>query len=374
MAKTKILYLISGKYFDNEHRKLLSVIRNLDPGKYDFNIVCSENQMLLTYLKHYNIPVYVIELPGRISSKYSGMLSKLHAGEKFNIVHSFGYNAGIFSRHMKKTGPLIKCIHSPSPYLYIEKENFVSRQITKSTEQYLSQFTDVLICENNIDKKLAVKNKYAEKSKIAVIPNSVNIEAFANRKKNFELLGSLGLEKNNFVIGNVSNFDEYDNQHVIIRAAYYLVKKFPLARFLFIGEGRYLSRMKDLVKYSALNDHVIFLNEMENIKDYFSVIDMFILADLCGGSSTILLEAMAARLPIICSLSSSYMQIAKYDVNSLTFDPTDMDDLFEKAVYLIGNKELRESLAQNAMIEATQFDDSVVYPKIESIYTGDFIF
>lgn len=374
MAKTKILYIVSGNSYDNDQRKLLSVIRSLDPNKFECNVVCSENLLLLTHLKKYDIPVYVIDLPSGIRTKFSSLISKLHSGEKFNIVHSFGYNAGLYSRLLKKAAPEVKCIHSPSPYTYIEQENFLGKQVTKSTKQYLSQFTDALICENNIDKKLALKNKYADKNRITVIPCSVDIEKFANKKKKTELLSSLGLNKNDFVIGNISNFDKYDNQQVIIRAAYYLVRKFSNVRFIFIGEGRNLVRMKDLAKYSGLEKNVIFLKENENLSDYYPLMDLFVLADLHGGSSSILLEAMASRLPIICSLSSSYMQIAKYDINSLTFDPSDMDDLFEKTVYLTGSEEIRQKIAQNAMIEATQFDDSVVYPKIESIYTGEYIF
>ena len=99
--------------------------------------------------------------------------------------------------------------------------------------------------------------------------------------------------------------------------------------------------------------------------------DLFILSDSMGGSQSILLEAMASGLPVICSLSGSYLDITKDDHNSLTFDPSDMDDIFEKTGFIIENKERRELIAQNAMIDATQYDDSVIFPRIEALYRNE---
>ena len=45
-----------------------------------------------------------------------------------------------------------------------------------------------------------------------------------------------------------------------------------------------------------------------------------------------------------------------------------MDDLFRKVSAMYQSKELREELAQNAMIESTQYDVSETVPRIEQVY------
>ena len=97
--------------------------------------------------------------------------------------------------------------------------------------------------------------------------------------------------------------------------------------------------------------------------------DLFILADKWGGSACVLLEAMASKLPIICSTAAEYMPFSKNKLSLIPFDPNDMDDLFQNIDYLYQNKEQRETLAQNAMIESTQYDDSEIIPKVESVYS-----
>ena len=368
MGKIKILYIIGGENFDNRHRKFLSVIRNLDAGKYEFNIVCSENLLLMDYLKSYDVPVYLLSLPSRISSRYTNLINKLYLGEKFDIVHSFDYISGIYSRLLKKFNPEVKCIHSTESLITIERKGVFTKQIVKSTMQYYSLFTDRMISENDNDKKLAVKNKYIEKLNASVIPASVQVSRFGNLKKNYTLLTDIGFSKENFIIGCAAPFEDNNNQQLIIRTAYYIVKKYPQIRFLFIGDGKNLNNMKEFANTSGILDFCSFVFEKENIEDYYSIMDLFIAPDKWGGSAYTLFEAMASRLPIICSTAAEYSAFSRHKHSLVSFDPEDMDDLFDNIDYYYQHREERDEIAQNAMIEATQYDDSVIFPMVENVY------
>ena len=45
-----------------------------------------------------------------------------------------------------------------------------------------------------------------------------------------------------------------------------------------------------------------------------------------------------------------------------------MDDLFQKISVLYQSSELREKIAQNAMIESTQYDESEIVPQVQRVY------
>ncbi len=178
----------------------------------------------------------------------------------------------------------------------------------------------------------------------------------------------LGLNENNFIVGNISRFDEQKNQKLILQTAYFLIRKYPQIRFLFVGAGKNLKNMQDLARESKLEDFVIFAGEQENLKDYYSIFDIFVFPSLWEGMPYVLLEAMASRLPIICSYLPNLLEVIKPDHSALIIDPRDMDDLFRKISALYQNSELREELAQNAMIESTQYDVTETVPQIEQIY------
>ncbi len=84
--------------------------------------------------------------------------------------------------------------------------------------------------------------------------------------------------------------------------------------------------------------------------------------------SYILLEAMASRLPIICSDIPANREVIKHNYSALTIEPDDMDDLFRKIQNLYLNPDLRNMLAQNAMIDSTQYDETEAVAKVENVY------
>ena len=187
-------------------------------------------------------------------------------------------------------------------------------------------------------------------------------------KKNSELISRLGFSSDNFIIGNISRFDEQKNQQLILQAAYFLVRKYPQMRFVFVGSGKHLEQMRDLARDSKLEEYVVFAGEQENLVDFYSIFDIFVFPSLWEGMPYVLLEAMASRLPIICSRLPNLLEVVKSDYSAFTINPRGMDDLFRKISAMYQSKELREELAQNAMIESTQYYISETVPKIEHVY------
>ncbi len=63
------------------------------------------------------------------------------------------------------------------------------------------------------------------------------------------------------------------------------------------------------------------------------------------------------------------MEIIKDNYSALTINPHNMDDLFQKILVLYQDKELSEKIAQNAIIESTQYDESEMVKKYEAVYS-----
>jgi len=91
----------------------------------------------------------------------------------------------------------------------------------------------------------------------------------------------------------------------------------------------------------------------ESVQDFYKSADIFIFASTCENLPNILLEAMAAGLPI---LSSSYGPMPEVLGNAgIYFDPLSPVDIRNKLIQLIENKKLRSEIALNAYQKAQQF-------------------
>jgi glycosyltransferase involved in cell wall biosynthesis len=365
--KIRILELIDKSFLGGGQKNILSIARNINRDIFDITVAAGGNGSFFNELMKSDIKFHRIELPKIFRSRYLKYLTDFHLGKKFHIIHSHGGVAGFYSRILKKHNPDVKIVHTIHGIHYLNSD-FLRKFLSLSVEQYLVQFTDITICETKTDYINALKHKIADRDKTRIISNGVDLSRFSNLRKNFELKRSLGFKNNDFIIGNISRFDEQKNQQLILQCAYYLIRKYPDMRFVFVGDGRYLGSMKDLAISSGINEYAVFTGEKENIEDYYSIFDIFVLPSFWEGMPYALLEAMAARLPIICSNIPSLLEVVKEGYSALTVNPANMDELFRKISLLYENHWYRNMLSQNAAIEATLYDEQETVRNTEAVY------
>lgn len=368
MGKIKVLELIDGGFLGGGQTNILSILRNIDRTKFDVSVAAKGSGGFEHEVTKYNVPFYPLNLPKILRHRYLDTLQKVQDSETFDIIHSHGGVGGFYGRLMKKHNPNIRSVHTIHGIHYLNIDSFLMKNASKSIEQYLVQFTDKTICVSHSDYTTAISNRIADESKTVVIQNGIDISKYVNEGKNPPIMDELGLTKENFIIGNVSRFDVQKNQKLIIQASYYLVKKYPEMRFVLVGDGKLLKQMKQYAKESNLSDVVIFAGEKENLHDYYSIFDVFVLPSLWEGMPYALLEAMASKIPVICSNIPNHLEIIKNNYSALTVNPHLMDDFFHKISLLYQNEELRCKLFVNAYNEVQKYDEKEMTKMIEDVY------
>jgi glycosyltransferase involved in cell wall biosynthesis len=370
LTKIKVLELIDGGFLGGGQTNVLSIISNLDTEKFEVSVAAMGGGKFEEAVTKLGVKFYPVELPKLLRSRYLRKLEKLLDIKKFDIVHSHGGVAGFYGRLLKKHHSQIKSIHTIHGIHYINKESFWVRNISKTIEQYLVQFTDITICVTLNDLKVAVENRIAEKSNTVVIHNGIDISKFGRQPKNERLMNEFSLSPENFIVGNISRFDIQKNQKLIIQASYYLSKRFPEMKFVLVGDGQYLKQMKEYAAESNLEDVVIFTGERNDTKDFYSLFNIFVLPSYWEGLPYVLLEAMASQLPVICSKIPNHLEVVKNNYSALTINPHEMDDLFQRILVLYQNPEMRASLGENAYNEVKKFNEKEMVNKISRIYDG----
>jgi glycosyltransferase involved in cell wall biosynthesis len=141
-------------------------------------------------------------------------------------------------------------------------------------------------------------------------------------------------------------------------------------KFVLVGDGKYLKQMKEYAAESNLEDVVMFTGERNDTKDFYSLFDLFVLPSYWEGLPYVLLEAMASKLPVICSNIPNHLEVVNNNVSAFTINPYEMDDLFQRIVVLFQNPELRQKLGDNAYKEVQKFDEKEMVNKISKIYEG----
>lgn len=112
----------------------------------------------------------------------------------------------------------------------------------------------------------------------------------------------LGVQQDTYVVGNVGRLHPDTDQATLIRGFAQAFAQLPAGSLLTImGSGRLESSLKGLAAELGIADRVRFLGQVPNGHRYFKAFDVFALTCDCEPFGMLLLEAMAAGVPVICT-------------------------------------------------------------------------
>lgn len=149
------------------------------------------------------------------------------------------------------------------------------------------------------------------KDRIETLYNRIDIKAtqdvFVSKKQAREYLG---IPQNCWVVGNVGRLHHDKDQATLIRGFKIALPKLPKNSLLVImGAGPLESELNMLTQTLSLESHVKFTGNIPDGKKYFKAFDMFALTSDHEPFGMVLLEAMAAGLPIVCSNSGGGAEV-----------------------------------------------------------------
>ena len=217
-------------------------------------------------------------------------------------------------------------------------KNKLVQNFGPTVEYFTAKHSDLTIAMSQyLKKRLKSKNI----SHVQEIPHGVDLSLFKPRKERKEyIVYTGGIEKNDGVL-------------LVPQAAKKILKRYPREKFLFVGEGRALANLKNMVKEEDLENHFIFKGWVDHkeIPQYLSRSKIGLVTSLKStateASSTLLAnEYMAMELPIVIPNLDGMVGQAGNGTRGLILKYGDTEDLADKLIMLLDNKKLREKLGK----------------------------
>lgn len=139
--------------------------------------------------------------------------------------------------------------------------------------------------------------------RIETLYNRIDIEALQAEQITREAAREyLGLPLSAWVVGNVGRLHPDKDQVTLIRGFAQALPKLPSGSLLMImGTGRLDATLKSLANELGISGSVHFCGQVPNGRRYFKAFDVFALSSDHEPFGMVLLEAMAAGVPIVCS-------------------------------------------------------------------------
>jgi phosphatidylinositol alpha-mannosyltransferase len=198
-----------------------------------------------------------------------------------------------------------------------------------------------------------------------VLPNGVNDTAFAAAEPLPELV-----DHDRPLLLFVGRLEPRKGVDVLVRAFLRVRAEVPGVRLCVVGEGPDRERYQQMVPPSIRPD-ALFVGSVdpEELPRYHASADVFISPALGGESfGIVLLEAMAAGLPVVASDIPGYRTVLNNGRQGRLVSPNDAFAAAEAVTTLLANEKLRLAMGAEGRRTAAEYSWPVIGRRIEEVY------
>lgn len=139
-------------------------------------------------------------------------------------------------------------------------------------------------------------------------------------------------------------------------------------KLIIVGDGPERSRLEAMSASSG--GQVVFAGQTNDVQTFYAIAEVFALPSHSEGSPNVLLEAMAANLPIVATAVGGVPEMVEHNESALLVPPNDPSALAAAIATLLTDKDLAQRLAKDASsLVETQYNPETYARSLLEIYS-----
>lgn len=234
-----------------------------------------------------------------------------------------------------------------------ERELIRAKQIPMSVMYRFGKAVPIAISKE-IQKRLITY--YGLKSKPIVINNPVDIKRFEVTRK----------EHQGIVIVTAGRLTEQKNQQFLVEIMRDLCRDNENIRLLILGDGPQKDTLTDYIKKTGMCIKIQLTGNVDDVENYFARSDLFALCSTYEGLPLVILEAMAAGLPIISTDVGGVKDVIGQC--GILVTAGNKEEYKAALKRLIADESLRKELGERAHDNAAKYDSSIIAQEYSNVY------
>jgi len=256
-----------------------------------------------------------------------------------NIIYTANYHELIPLTPLLKTMglPVVDHMHDPPPAILFQRMMFrfwdlpVSKYITTSQD---------------VQKRL--ERLGGDSDKILVLHNGIDVPLFQRGiQHSNHFVEQYGWPPESVILGMTGQMIEAKGHLDLIEAVQQLHKDYPNVRLVIGGkqEASFYQRLISEVENRDLSDTIVFSGWQEDIRDFYSDIDIFVLPSRHDeGFGLVVAQAMAMGLPVVATRSGGVSEVVEDRVTGFLIKKNSPSEIANAISRLVKSKTLRQSM------------------------------
>lgn len=273
------------------------------------------------------------------------------------IVHTHTSKAGVLGRLAARLAGVPVVVHTFHGHVFSDYWGPVMSNIPVVIERLMARLTTVIVTVSETVRSELVAHRIAPAEKIHVLPLGLELEVFMScAARRGEFRTELGIDGNVPLVGTVGRMVSIKNQQLFLRAASRLVTDGFSGRFVIVGGGELAGDLRQLARELGIADRTVFTGWRRDLDKVYADLDVLVNTANNEGTPVALIEAMAARVPVVATAVGGVPDMIKSDHSGFLVATGDLDalvDAIERA--LIAPAALLDA-AQNYVLETHSLD------------------
>jgi glycosyltransferase involved in cell wall biosynthesis len=208
--------------------------------------------------------------------------------------------------------------------------------------------------------------------RIEVIPNGVDLPAYAASADRTALRTRLGLDPSRRYIATIARFHPVKDHRTLVHAFAQVAKMVLDADLLLVGDGELRAELVDQVSRLGLAARVRFMGVRRDVADILQAADVFALTSVSEAASITLLEAMASGLPVVVTAVGGNPEIVRDQVDGFLAPRGDAAALAEAMTRLLSEPQLAARMGQAGRERvAAKFQIQQTVERYYDLYASD---
>ncbi|QZY55557.1 glycosyltransferase [Crassaminicella profunda] len=357
MNRKKIVHIISNFKIGGAQKLLLDLINNSNKSLFDVSVISlynKTNNSLANEFEKADCPIYYLNKKSGFDINIELQLVNLLRKIRPDVVHT--HMAGLKYSII----PLLFC----KVKLKCNTEHTIIKENYTNIEAWVKKFAYKYF---NV-KPVGISNCVSESIKkvykvsdIKTIYNGINVEKYTHD-------GERIIDEKNIKLINVATFLPDKNHEFLIESIKILAEKINNFKLYLIGDGKLRNEIQKKIDYYDLGQHVILLGFRNDVNELLVKSDMFLMTSKHEGFGLVLVEAMAAGLPIVATEIGGIPEVVINNQNGLLVS-CDKPRLFADAIEkLINEKSKYKTISSNNLLRAKKFDIQNTILEYEKLY------
>jgi L-malate glycosyltransferase len=331
-----ILLMINSLETGGSERQFVELARSLRAGDFNLHLACllKKGPLLegLGDLHDFNLGG---SLYGTRSIKSRWALARHLRKLRVQVAHAFDFYSNL---------TLVPAARLARVPVVIGSHRQLGDLLTPA--QFRAQLTIFRWCDRVVCNSRAAAERLLQAGlpdgKLVVIGNALPPEAFARAAPALARADAM------ISIGMIARMNaSYKNHHVFLAAAARLIRKFPGAKFLLVGDGPLRPDLERQAAELGLQDCIQFLGDRRDITAVLATLDVSVVPSASESLSNVMLESMAAGVPVVATEVGGNSELA-CDGRAVLVAPNDVEALVTGISHVLEDRALRTSISGKA--------------------------